>query len=376
MGEGVLQRLLRHPGDQPAVQRRPEEVAERDLGGVQVHDKADSVQQGSRPAGGRPVIQRAQIGRVHTPAAGGTSHFIYELDATMSLFSQLASHYGVSVSAIQRANPGARATALRHGMRINIPANDPPATAPPVLLALPGPFLAPLIGSAMVHSTTTVPVAVRWSTTAGSNRIGRLPRGTTIALHYFGTGGAWMDIASLQSPATGIIDELRLRGIASSSMVFGYLPLANVRFTGGTTAAGDVNLIARMVWGEQRNQGNDAMAAAAWIARNRFDAGWGHYSQIVTRKQFHGLATPAQVTGLTGAELTAWTEAQRIAQGVADGTIADPTGTAVYFGNGTAVLRRMRACARRNAAFRHGTIAGTNFHYSNGDYTSAACTLP
>jgi hypothetical protein len=35
----------------------------------------------------------------------------------------------------------------------------------------------------------------------------------------------------------------------------------------------------------------------------------------------------------------------------------------------------MDACARRNSAFVVGTIAGTNFHFSNGDYTSSGCSI-
>ncbi len=134
-----------------------------------------------------------------------------------------------------------------------------------------------------------------------------------------------------------------------------------------------------MIWGEQRSQGLDAMAAAAWISKNRYNAGWGSYEQIITRAQFHGLATPTAVTGLSGPDATAWTEALRIAQGVVDGTIADPTGGALYFGNDVPdanVLVRMRACTKSNSSFSYGRIAGTNFYYSNGDYTASGCTVP
>ena len=323
----------------------------------------------------KEIIQRAQIGRVNIPPAG-TPHFIYELDAAMSTFSQLADHYGVSTRAVQNANPGRSARRLRLGQQINIPANNAPITMPPLIIFSPPFFMMSLTSAGMVHSTTTASVNVRWNTGGASNRVGRLPRGSAISMHLFGNGGAYIDIASLQNQASGILDELRLRGITTATHVFAYLPLANIRMTGTITAAADINLIARMIWGEQRNQGSAAMAAAAWIARNRFDAGWGYYNQIITQQQFHGLATPAQVTGLVGSNLVAWTDAQRIAQGVIDGTIADTTGGAIYFGNGVSVLRRMNACARRNAAYTVATIAGTNFHYSNGDYTSAACTIP
>jgi hypothetical protein len=160
-----------------------------------------------------------------------------------------------------------------------------------------------------------------------------------------------------------------------AGFVYGYLPAANVRSTLGTVPAGDVNLIARMIWGEQRSQGEDAMTAAAWIARNRYDQGWGGYGQIITSAQFHGLADPADVEGLTGPDLDRWNEAQQIAQEVVDGTRADPTGGVVYFGNGDSVRRRMTACAGSQTGFVWGQISGTNFYYSNGDYTSG-CGLP
>jgi hypothetical protein len=118
----------------------------------------------------------------------------------------------------------------------------------------------------------------------------------------------------------------------------------------------------------------ETVTAAAWIAKNRYNAGWGSYSQIITLGQFHGLDSENDITELTGPDLVAWTQAQRIAQEVVGGTIPDPGGF-VYFGNGTRVRDCMRACARSNSDFRYGNIPDTNFYYSNGDYTSG-CTIP
>lgn len=310
------------------------------------------------------MVQRAQIGRINTPAGGGQPHFIYELDSTRSTFSQLASYYGVSVSAIQRLNPGVRANALHLGQQINVPAFNPPASGS-ILVGPPAPGI--------IQSTGTVALPLRWNSGANDNIVGRAPRGTNVGLIG---AGVYISVASLQNVAQGILDEMQQLGLVFSGQVYCYLPAANVRSTLTPTSGPDVNLIARMIWGEQRNQGNNAMAAAAWIACNRFDSGWGSYSQIITQGQFHGLASTRAVTGLTGANQAAWVNAQRIAQEVVDGTIADPTGGVCYFGNGNSVLRKMQNCTRRNSSFTYGQITGTNFYYSNGDYSSTACTVP
>jgi hypothetical protein len=330
-------------------------------GHLLAHELAHVVQQ----RGGTRRVQRAQIDRVHTPASG-TPYFLYELDATMSRFAQLASYYGVTVAQISSANPGVSATRLRLGDQVRVPALNPPTGPAP---------LGPPAGG-LIQSTATLPIAVRWNTGSNDNRIGRAPRGTAAGIVG---GGVYMALTNLQNVAQGLVDEMRERALTTNGDVYGYVPAANLRSTMTAPAASDVDLIARMIWGEQRSQGDDAMAAAAWIAKNRYNAGWGSYSQIITRPQFHGLATPAAVTGLTGPDAAAWTEAQRIAQQVVDGAIADPTGGALFFGNdvaGARVLARMRDCATRNPRFSYGRIGATNFYYSNGDYTAAACTVP
>lgn len=273
----------------------------------------------------------------------------------------------MSVAAIQRENPTARPTALRLGQSIHVPAINPPAADSQPANAG---------DTQIVQSTATAPIPVRWS--PGGNKVGDIERGRSV--FAFAGGGVDVPIGSIQNQAAGIVAEMAARHlIAGGMMLFGHIDPANMRPYGAAIPAADVDLIARMIWGEQRSEGNDAMAAAAWIARNRFDAGWGSYGQIITPGQFHGLATPADVTGLTGPNLTAWTEAQRIAQEVVGRTLADPTGGALYFGNdiaGANVLTRMRACDRTNPDFSFGRIGTTNFLYCNGDYTSAACTVP
>lgn len=311
---------------------------------------------------GTPRIQRAQVGRIHD-AGSASPYFLYELDDAMSRFATLANHYGVTDTQIAAANPGTRATALRLGQQIKVPAVNPPA-ANSIPMGPPVP--------ALIQSTATHPIPVRWNTGADANQIGRAPRGT--AVETIGAG-IFVPLGDLSNRAQGVENELRLRGLITRAAALGYVPNVNVRSTLSPTAADDVNLIARMIWGEQRSQGNQAMAAAAWIAKNRYDAGWGSYQQIITPGQFHGLASESDVTGLTGPDLAAWTDAKRIAQEVVDGTIADPTGGVVYFGNGASVRNRMQACARRNSDFTYGNISGTNLYYSNGDYT-ANCAIP
>jgi hypothetical protein len=316
---------------------------------------------GGAPSG---VIRRAQIGGVNPSSGTGPPFFVYELDAAISTFSGLAVHYGVGTGSIGTLNPTARPTALRLGQRINVPAFDPPAAGSwPVGPPVPG----------VVQSTATAPVDVRWNTAANANRVGRVRRGTSIG--EIG-GGVWVNRSDLSDQAPGLLAEMAARALAGPTFIFAFIPAANLRSLLTPVPAAHVNLIARMIWGEQRSQGTQAMVAAAWIARNRFDGGWGSYADIITPAQFHGIASATAVTGLTGADLTRWTEAQTIAQEVVDGTRADPTGGAPFFGNGTAIETKMRACTGTNPAFTFGNIRGTNFFFSNGDYTSSACTVP
>lgn len=309
------------------------------------------------------TIHRAQIGRVTTGTPGGTDFFTYELDSAISTFSGLASRYGTTTSAIASLNPGVRATALHIGDQIKVPAVGTPASG-----TVP---TASRVASTMM-STRTANIDLRWSATTGANKIGGLRRGAAVSA---ASGGVVVPRTSVQNQAAGIVDELALRGLANATSVFGFVPAANLRATAAAMTTTELDLIARMIWGEQRSEGVDAMVAAAWIVKNRYNAGWGTIAQIITPTQFHGIADSTAVVGLTGADATRWAEAQTIATEVMNGTRADNTAGAVYFGNGSSVLSRMQACRRSNPAFTVGTISGTNFHFSNGDYTSG-CTIP
>lgn len=116
------------------------------------------------------------------------------------------------------------------------------------------------------------------------------------------------------------------------------------------------------------------MEAAAWIARNRRDSDiWPNTITSVLAQGDDG-SGPDQFQGYPGTlppeDDVNWIEAQRIAVDVlaADET-DDPTGGAEFFGNGPGVEAAMREWDVIEPDFEWDTIEGTNFHYSNKDYT-------
>lgn len=304
-------------------------------------------------------IQRALI--THPTAA--SPNFVFEADAKIYAFSKLANMYGSTEAAITTANPSIKPTAVHVGDKITIPATN-----------YPGGKAAPsgTTAAGIVVSGGTNPVDIRWNSGAGSNRIGTIVRGKPISVVG---SGCWVNIADLSYNASGIINELTSLGLANATKVYGYLDAANQRLNTAVISSADQDLLARMIWGEQRSQGHDAMVAAAWIAMNRYKGGWGDFSQILTTSQFHGIVSPSQVTGLTGGNAATWADAQAIAAGVIGGTIADTTGGFKFFGNLSGVKTSMIACAKSNSAFIWHNISGTNFYYSNGDYTSSKCRI-
>jgi hypothetical protein len=309
---------------------------------------------------GGSQVQRTQIDHVHPAAGSDPDHFLYELDDTVKAFAQLAALYGVGTNEIQALNPGKNPGALQPGERIKVPAVGPPA-------AESWPVESWFTMPAVVQSTTTRDVQVRWSSTAGSNRIGTLKRGAPVGALY---DGVVVDLDTVQKRAELLVAELGHLGLASGRSAVGFIESENVRWTGLPETDRDLNLIARMIWGEQRGQGEAAMTAAAWVAKNRFDAGWGSYEQILAKDQFQGVVSPDAVAGLSGADFELWTKAQIIAKEVVDEKRPDPTGGALFFGNGDAMLEMMR-----NRTCTWGTIVGTNFHFSLGDYTAPGCPV-
>jgi len=305
------------------------------------------------------LIQRALI--THPTLAN--PNFVFEAEKKLYTFSDLAKLYGSTDTAIAAANPKLKADKIKVGDLITIPAGNYPAG----VTAASG---APQPG--IVVSTGTNAIDMRWNSGAGSNKIGTLVRGKSLQVV---SNGCWVNIADFSTRASGIIAELTILGLATSTAVFGHIDAANQRLASATVSTADQDLLARMIWGEQRGQGYDAMVAAAWIAMNRYKGGWGNFSQILTISQFHGIASASQVTGLTGSNASTWADAQTIAAGVIGGTIADTTSGFKFFGNRAAVKASMTACAKSNTAFIWHNISGTNFYYSNGDYTSSKCSV-
>lgn len=316
------------------------------------HELTHVVQQRSTPK--KPEVQMKQVGGLNTSP---TPHFVYELDSTIHTFSGLGKHYGLSSSAIQNANTGVKANALKIGDKLTIPASNPPTAAFPMAG----------LTKKIVMDTGTVPLVFRWNSGASDNWIGRIARGTTVSE----SGGRVVALLSdLSGIADGILEYLKSVGAADSKIVAGYLSAQNLRDAQHTYTTTEIDLIARMIWGEQRSQGKDAMAGAAWIVKNRFNAGWGSIANIVTTGQFHGLVGADAVKGLSGPDLQAWTDAQQISKDVLNGTIADNTNGHIYFGNGDSVRKRMEACQKSNSNFIYGNITGSDFYHSNGDFTS------
>ena len=336
------------------------------------HELTHVVQQGKDPRStALRSIQRAQTGRPTAQAP----YFTYRLDRERHTYSTLASYYGIDRwQDIKAATPGRpAASALREGQEIRIPARNLPSGTAQIVGIEPG----------LVVSTATTGVTFRWANSPSANRIGRASRGTATNV-----GGvvpnsyqrAWIESSNLQNRADGVIAELRVRGRAAGNVVYGYLPIANVRLMSRSVPRTDVEILARMIFGEQRNQGRNAMVVAAWIVRNRYDAGWGQsYHALLTDTEFHALRTTRtqNMAGLTGPDAQVWATAQQVAQGVIDGTISDPTnGHGFYFGNTSSVKRRMEACRQSMPGYRMGHVNGTNLYWSNGDYTGGTPSNP
>ena len=317
------------------------------------------------------LIQRAQTGRP-TPQA---PYFTYELDTARNTYSALASYYGLARwQDIQDATPGhPEIPALRMGQAVRIPARNLPTGTVQVVGTEP----------ALVVSEDTLGVDFPWGNNSNANRIGRASRGTVTNVGETVPNNfrrAWIESTNLQNRADGLIAELQALNRAIGNNVYGYLPTPNVRLASRNVPTTDVDILTRMIFGEQRSQGRDAMVVAAWIVRNRYVAGWGgSYAALLTDHEFHALSTTRtqDMTRLTGVDAQLWTTAQQVAQGVVDGTIADPTGgRGFYFGNGNTVQQRMDFCQRHTTGYHTEQVAGTNLFWSNGDYTGGTTTAP
>ncbi len=99
-----------------------------------------------------------------------------------------------------------------------------------------------------------------------------------------------------------------------------------------------LNLAARTVWGEARNQGRHGWEAVAWVLKNRLDrpGWWGKtLSEICLKPQQFScwnLVDPnrAQILALPD-DAPLLVEIQRTVEAVLDSRVADPTGGATHY---------------------------------------------
>lgn len=163
------------------------------------------------------VIQRTQIGRITTPSTG-TPYFIYQLDASISDFNQLAVFYGTDRSGVVSMNPGATEAA---GNRIRVPAINPPASATGIFG-----------GNGRPNIVTGSVINARWNPNTSSNRVGQLRNGAQIPEVFSNVTGvytsAFVDSFQMMNQATGIINELRQLGLVSGPASVGNYVLAYV----------------------------------------------------------------------------------------------------------------------------------------------------
>jgi spore germination cell wall hydrolase CwlJ-like protein len=151
-------------------------------------------------------------------------------------------------------------------------------------------------------------------------------------------------------------------------------------------------MLARMIWNEQRNQGRDAMVAAAWsVINRRDDTTYFDYVNTIqavledTRHgdQYHGYpgTDPLPVIERMGSgpgfreapnklnDRELWFEALDIARQVINGCIDDPTKGYLWFGNGESTRQSMAAQEASNPEeFDYFLIPGTDLYFSSLPY--------
>jgi hypothetical protein len=138
--------------------------------------------------------------------------------------------------------------------------------------------------------------------------------------------------------------------------------------------------LAKMIYGEERNQGEEAMNAAGWVAINRLQDGrFGNdlKSVLSASKQFYGYNAGLNYRILTGSDKSAWDDALNIAQEIIENMHATPEEYAdfLYFGNGEGVKNQMTTCVKyykNKEDFEYYTVPETNMYLSNLDY--GACS--
>jgi hypothetical protein len=353
------------------------------------HELTHVVQQ-SRSGSQSDLIQREQIGDVHPSGEKCKyKYFKYKIDKSMNTYSQLARYYGVETSDIESCNEKS-ARALRMGDEIRVPAIQPPSSLQPPSYLLQ--HIDTMQGGAMIdkvknsesgviYNSTTSNVVVRWNVNDDSNKVGSIPRGTRILYQTSGPSPrqlAFVYQSAIQNSSEGVIRELERRGRTIGGFVAVYVPTGNLRESGPPSEGRErdqaINAVARMIYGEQRGEGRAGMRAAAWVARNRYEAGWrGSYEEVVSApNQFQGLIEKGSEKG----EPESWALAQEVAKNVIEGKVPDPTSGALYFGDEN-ILDRMKECYCENEGFHFGKAEGANCYFSNGDYSRGReCKIP
>ncbi len=296
--------------------------------------------------------------------AGTDTHFVFELDPAIHTFSKLSSYYGIPEKAIQQNNPKANPNKLQLKQKVNVPAIDPPSHVFPTEKTIEG----------KIVNATPVSIRIRWNKSSLSNMIGRVKRGVDVKMI---NEGVIVRLTDLDISCKGVIEEMKLRGLVNTTEFFGFIDKANV--ISKEISSQEVELLAKMIFLEQRGVGHDAMVAAAWVARNRFEDGWGSYNDILNKVQFQGLGQSFDSKKLNDIDKRSWEDAMKIAMEVMIAGSSDRKTEALYFGNGKRIKDMMDKCQlSQPSTFSYTTIEGSNMndslHISRGNYLD--CTIP
>jgi spore germination cell wall hydrolase CwlJ-like protein len=120
------------------------------------------------------------------------------------------------------------------------------------------------------------------------------------------------------------------------------LDLSTLYTVGSAGSLGDLDTLARTIYGEARGEGDDGQTGVAWVIRNRANAGpfssWPHsIAQVCTQGQGvqFNCWRPGDVNyGLVRAVTPSngvFAHCIEIARGVIGNTLPDPTGGATYY---------------------------------------------
>ena len=96
-------------------------------------------------------------------------------------------------------------------------------------------------------------------------------------------------------------------------------------------------ILAKALHGEARGEDRATRIAIAWVVKNRFNnGGWGNsITQVILKRKQFSCFNPwdKNYDEVKNPHGSSWTQAKKIAKGVLEGTIADPTGGALYYHN-------------------------------------------